>query len=406
MKKGIGLIIAIVLIVVGSLGYFGYRYMTPKRVLVRTLNSYKDGIYENNKHSDNINKILSKDYKALDVDGKMSVDGQNIDFDIKYNEDSKDKISQLKFDLGIDKTKLSGDIVSTNKKLYLMIKDVFKKYYYTDLGDIFGDDYINFLKNNEQLDTEVLFDLFIDSIDENISNNNFIGSKETITLDGKKIKTSKYTLTCDNNLNNKIITTFIKKVKNNNDASTTLSKLLNMEDKDLDKTLNSYLEKIKDEEKPTYTLNVYTKLNKTYLIEVEIDGDSIAINKDKDTYNFIIKSEDTTITGKLLTHNKDKIKLEAKMKNKYYTMDIENVTDITKSSNKEIDMNSVTTISMMEQSVKLDMKMALKEGTVISSDIIKNADNMDNISEKEAEAFSKIFMGDSFMNAQFKKNLG
>jgi hypothetical protein len=270
MKKRIGLIIAIVLIVVGSLGYFGYRYMTPKRVLVRTLNSYKDGIYENNKHSDNINKILSKDYKALDVNGKMSVDGQNIDFDIKYNEDSKDKISQLKFDLGIDKTKLSGDIVSTNKKLYLMIKDVFKKYYYTDLGDIFGDDYINFLKNNEQLDTEILFDLFIDSIDENISNNNFVGSKETITLDGKKIKTSKYTMTCDNNLNNKIITTFIKKVKNNNDASTTLSKLLNMEEKDLDKTLNSYLEKIKDEEIPTYTLNVYTKLNKTYLIILEL----------------------------------------------------------------------------------------------------------------------------------------
>ena len=42
MKKGLGLVIAIILIVVGCLGYFGYRYMTPKKVLVRTLHSYKE----------------------------------------------------------------------------------------------------------------------------------------------------------------------------------------------------------------------------------------------------------------------------------------------------------------------------------------------------------------------------
>ena len=404
MKKKFGLIISIILIVVGCVVYFSYRYMTPKKVLVRTLHTYKNSIYEENKHSDNIKKLLSKDYKALDVSGEMSVAGQKTGFTINYNEDNKNKISQIKFDLNIDKTKLSGDVVSTNKKIYLMIKDVFKKYYYTDLDGEFTDDYINFLKNNEELDTEVLLDLFIDSIDENISNSNFISSKETIELDGKKIKTTKYTMTYDKKLNDKIINTFIKKVKNNNDASVTLSKLLNIEEKDLDKTLDKHLKELKDGEKYSYNVSVYTKLNKTYLIELELDGDSIAINKDKDTYNFIIKSEDNTITGKLLTHNKDKIKLEAKMKSKYYSMNIENVTDVTKSSSKAIEMNSVTTVSMMGQSMKVDMNIALKEGKAINSDIIKNAESMEKIPQKEAEAFSNLLMGDSFMNTQFRKN--
>jgi hypothetical protein len=413
MKKKTSLIISIVLIVVGCLVYFGYRYMTPKKVLIRTLNNYKESIYEENKHNDNVEKILKGDYKALDVTGEISASNQKRSFNINYNEDDKDKISQIKLDLNNNDFKINVDLVSTNKKMYIMIKDVFKKYYYTDF-ELFDDgnddesdfigDYINILNDNENVDTEKILELYIDSIDENISNSDFNSSKETIELDGKKIKTTKYTMTYDKKLNDKIINTFIKKVKNNNDASVTLSKLLNIEEKDLDKTLDNYLKELKDGEKYSYNVSVYTKLNKTYLIELELDGDSIAINKDKDTYNFIIKSEDNTITGKLLTHNKDKIKLEAKMKNKYYSMNIENVTDVTKSSSKAIEMNSETTVSMMGQSMKLNMKIALKEGKAINSDIIKDADKIENLTEQEVDALSKLMIGDSLMSEQFRKS--
>ncbi len=413
MKKKTSLIISIVLIVVGCLVYFGYRYMTPKKVLIRTLNNYKESIYEENKHNDNVEKILKGDYKALDVTGEISASNQKRSFNINYNEDDKDKISQIKLDLNNNDFKINVDLVSTNKKMYIMIKDVFKKYYYTDF-ELFDDgnddesdfigDYINILNDNENVDTEKILELYIDSIDENISNSDFNSSKETIELDGKKIKTTKYTMTYDKKLNDKIINTFIKKVKNNNDASVTLSKLLNIEEKDLDKTLDNYLKELKDGEKYSYNVSVYTKLNKTYLIELELDGDSIAINKDKDTYNFIIKSEDNTITGKLLTHNKDKIKLEAKMKSKYYSMNIENVTDVTKSSSKAIEMNSETTVSMMGQSMKLNMKIALKEGKAINSDIIKDADKIENLTEQEVDALSKLMIGDSLMSEQFRKS--
>ncbi len=413
MKKKTSLIISIVLIVVGCLVYFGYRYMTPKKVLIRTLNNYKESIYEENKHNDNVEKILKGDYKALDVTGEISASNQKSSFNINYNEDDKDKISQINLDLNNNDFKINVDLVSTNKKMYIMIKDVFKKYYYTDFelfdnenddeSDFIGD-YINILNDNENVDTEKLLELYIDSIDENISNSDFNSSKETIELDGKKIKTTKYTMTYDKKLNDKIINTFIKKVKNNNDASVTLSKLLNIEEKDLDKTLDNYLKELKDGEKYSYNVSVYTKLNKTYLIELELDGDSIAINKDKDTYNFIIKSEDNTITGKLLTHNKDKIKLEAKMKSKYYSMNIENVTDVTKSSSKAIEMNSETTVSMMGQSMKLNMKIALKEGKAINSDIIKDADKIENLTEQEVDALSKLMIGDSLMSEQFRKS--
>ncbi len=413
MKKKTSLIISIVLIVVGCLVYFGYRYMTPKKVLIRTLNNYKESIYEENKHNDNVEKILKGDYKALDVTGEISASNQKRSFNINYNEDDKDKISQIKLDLNNNDFKINVDLVSTNKKMYIMIKDVFKKYYYTDF-ELFDDgnddesdfigDYINILNDNENVDTEKILELYIDSIDENISNSDFNSSKETIELDGKKIKTTKYTMTYDKKLNDKIINTFIKKVKNNNDASVTLSKLLNIEEKDLDKTLDNYLKELKDGEKYSYNISVYTKLNKTYLIELELDGDSIAINKDKDTYNFIIKSEDNTITGKLLTHNKDKIKLEAKMKSKYYSMNIENVTDVTKSSSKAIEMNSETTVSMMGQSMKLNMKIALKEGKAINSDIIKDADKIENLTEQEVDALSKLMIGDSLMSEQFRKS--
>lgn len=400
MKKNFGLIIAIIFIVVGCIVYFGYRYMTPKKVLIRTLNSYEESLLEDNKNSENLKKIFSKDYKALDVSGKMNYINQNIGIDIKYNEDTKDKISQIKYDLDVNNAKLSGDLVSTNKKLYIMIKDVFKKYYYIDMSDELPDDYINFLKVDEELDIEKVIDLYIDSIDENISNSDFNSSKETITLDGKKIKTKKYTLVYDKKLNDKIFNTFIKKVKNNEDASVTMSKILGVDEKELDKTFEKQLKELKDEEDYSYNLSVYTKLNKTYLIEIEKDKNSIAINKDKETYNFIIKSEDTTITGKVLTHNKDKVKIEAKLKNKYYSMDIDSVTDVTKSSSKEIIMKNDTVMKSMGQEVKFDMNITIKEGEKINSNIIKDAENMDNISQNEEYALGTIDIFDSLFSTE------
>ena len=400
MKKHISLIVSIVLIVVGCLVYFGYRYMTPKKVLIRTLESYKKTVFEDNKNSDNMEKILSKDYKALDISGKMTYINQNIGIDIKYNEDTKDKISQIKYDLDVNNSKLSGDLVSTNKKLYIMIKDVFEKYYYIDMDDELPDDYINFLKIDEELDIEKVIDLYIDSIDENISNSNFNSSKETITLDGKKIKTKKYTINYDKKLNDKIFNTFIKKVKNNEDASITMSKILGVEEKELDKTFEKTLKELKDEEDYSYNLSVYTKLNKTYLIEIEKDKNSIAINKDKDTYNFIIKSEDSTITGKVLTHNKDKVKIEAKLKNKYYSMDIDSVTDVTKSSSKEIIMKNDTIITSMGQKMDFDFDITIKEGEKIDSSIIKDAEDMDNISQKEEYALGTLDLFDSMISAE------
>jgi len=397
MKKRLGLIIGIIFIVVGCLVYFGYRYMTPKKVLIRTLHSYEKSFFEDNKHSDNLEKIFSKDYKALDINGEMTYTGQNMGFDIKYNQDDKNKISQIKYDLNIDKNKLSGDLVSTNKKLYIMIKDVLTKYYYTDFDNEFTDDYIDFLKLDEDMDIDELVDLYIDSIDENLSNSNFISSKETITIDNKKIKTTKYTMIYDRDLNYKITKTFYKKIKKNNDASITMSKLLNVDEKDLDKTLNKKLEGLLEGEDYSYRINVYTKLNKTCLVEIENDKTSIGINKDKETYNFIMKLDGETITGKLFTHNKDKIKLEAKLKNKYYTMDIDSVNDITKSSSKEVSMKSTTIITMMDQKATFEMNITIREGEAINSDIIKNADSIDNISQKEEYALETLDIFGSLM---------
>ena len=400
MKKQTSLIISIILIVVGCVVYFGYRYMTPKKVLIRTLNAYEESLLEDNKNSENIKKIFSKDYKALNVSGKMNYINQNIGIDIKYNEDTKDKISQIKYDLDVNKSKLSGDLVSTNKKLYIMIKDVFKKYYYIDMGDELPEDYINFLKVDEELDIDKVIDLYIESIDENISNSNFNSSRETITLDGKKIKTKKYTLVYDKKLNDKIFNTFVKKVKNNEDASITMSKMLGVDEKDLDKTFEKQLKDLKDEEDYSYNLSVYTKFYKTYLIEIEKDKNSIAINKDKETYNFIIKSEDSTITGKVLTHNKDKVKIEAKLKNKYYSMDIDSVTDVTKSSSKEIIMKNDTIITSMGQKMDFDFDITIKEGEKIDSSIIKDAENMDNISQNEEYALGTLDIFDSLFSTE------
>ena len=400
MKKQTSLIISIILIVVGCVVYFGYRYMTPKKVLIRTLNAYEESLLEDNKNSENIKRIFSKDYKALNVSGKMNYINQNIGIDIKYNEDTKDKISQIKYDLDVNNAKLSGDLVSTNKKLYIMIKDVFKKYYYIDMGDELPEDYINFLKVDEELDIDKVIDLYIESIDENISNSNFNSSRETITLDGKKIKTKKYTLVYDKKLNDKIFNTFIKKVKNNEDASITMSKMLGVDEKDLDKTFEKQLKDLKDEEDYSYNLSVYTKFYKTYLIEIEKDKNSIAINKDKETYNYIIKSEDSTITGKVLTHNKDKVKIEAKLKNKYYSMDIDSVTDVTKSSSKEIIMKNDTIITSMGQKMDFDFDITIKEGEKIDSSIIKDAENMDNISQNEEYALGTVDIFDSLFSTE------
>ena len=413
MKKRLGLIIAIILIVVGCLGYFGYRYMTPKKVLVRTLHSYKESLFKENKNQENIKKILSKDYKELDVNGKMTYSSQNIGFNAKYNQDDKNKISQIKYDLDIDKTKISGDLVSTNKKLYITIKDVFKKYYYMDMdemGSLFNGDYIDILKLEDDVDVEKLVDLLIDSIDENLSNSSFISSKETITLNDKKINTTKYTITYNKKLRDNIVKTFLDKVKKNNDASSSLSKLLKVEEKELDKTIDEYVDSLKDGDDFSVKLNIYTKLNKTYLIELEDDGTKLGISKDKDIYNFSLKEDEVSITGKLICSNNYKIKIEAKMDSEYYTMELNSVTDITKSNSKEVTMNNTTSMSMKidgsktNEAVKFDVDATLKEGKEINSDIIKNADKFDNITESEMEAFEKLFTGNSLLREQLRES--
>ncbi len=157
---------------------------------------------------------------SLDSDGS-SVDEEN---------GSRTFTEKLLMYVGKDNFYLTGNSIVNSKtlefeaalkdnKVYMLFKDIFKKYYYADMSETNTSERVD-------LNIEKLLTLFRDSFLDVIENDKVKKESTDITIDGKNYKVDKYAHTFTGDHLYKVVKDFINKVKNDKELNSQLSSLL------------------------------------------------------------------------------------------------------------------------------------------------------------------------------------
>lgn len=328
--KGIIAIIAIILLVLiaGVIYYFVAYTGTEalyKRIIGKTVNSYQESIIEN-------------DYNSLDTTVGLSVEVSPEE----NNEDIEkvvDLVNSLRLELNtqIDKeqemmnVKLNASTVNENddvlnaevymdvkdEKIYVYLKDFFDKYIeakatdgtFEELKEVFENMYTKEEKDSVKKSSDIMGKEIKGIIKEEYCSS----EKQEITINGKKVKATKNTIsmTVEQVINE--LLTICNNLKNNEEFINCYNDKEEIKD-----MLDEYIEELEYEkglyEDDSIRISVYSTglLQKVVRADIEMQEDNDAVanvevtQKDKENYEFKIKVEEQTISGTIQVIEKDK----------------------------------------------------------------------------------------------------
>lgn len=183
------------------------------------------------------------------------------------------------FDVESNLEKYSIEAVLKDSKLYHMIKDVYSKYYYTEV-DLFSD------TNNDEvnIDFTVVFDYLEEAIIDCVTDDNLTVEDKKITLGDETVNTKKYTVDFTQKDIVNILKSIASKLKNNKELYDYLSTLFttSTNGESLDEYISMLDDMLKDSD-DTDTFISYVM----YLDGEDVVSNEVAIN---------IKSEENTVT--------------------------------------------------------------------------------------------------------------
>lgn len=183
------------------------------------------------------------------------------------------------FDVESNLEKYSIEAVLKDSKLYHMIKDVYSKYYYTEV-DLFSD------TNNDEvnIDFTVVFDYLEEAIIDCVTDDNLTVEDKKITLGDETVNTKKYTVDFTQKDVVNILKSIASKLKNNKELYDYLSTLFttSTNGESLDEYISMLDDMLKDSD-DTDTFISYVM----YLDGEDVVSNEVAIN---------IKSEENTVT--------------------------------------------------------------------------------------------------------------
>ncbi len=210
----------------------------------------------------------------VNIDGKVKADGEEG----KISLDGYVGKEQLYFLLdAAAKNKLNLEALMKDNKLYFNAKDITDKFYYEDLEkevDLEQFNELAKLTEDVNLDTEKLFELLSDSLENVINSEKIETESETKTINGKDYSTKSYSydFTGEDLYNG--LTSFVKKVKEDKDLNKQLGELL--EKFELPYEINDLLDQLTEELKQLteikklFTYKAYVKGNDTISSEFSI----------------------------------------------------------------------------------------------------------------------------------------
>lgn len=223
---------------------------------------------------------LKEDLKvklSTDTSIESLLDTASINGDF-YLDSSAQKLYTT-FDVESNLEKYSIEAVLKDSKLYHMIKDVYSKYYYTEV-DLFSD------TNNDEvnIDFTVVFDYLEEAIIDCVTDDNLTVEDKKITLGDETVNTKKYTVDFTQKDVVNILKSIASKLKNNKELYDYLSTLFttSTNGESLDEYISMLDDMLKDSD-DTDTFISYVM----YLDGEDVVSNEVAIN---------IKSEENTVT--------------------------------------------------------------------------------------------------------------
>lgn len=211
MNKKIGRIIGIILLIISFciIGYLIYNYGFSDKNKMFEILSDNVKMLEANEEFNKKMKISNKTLLDMGTEGTLSVSGDSY-FDYENDKIYSSLVSKIE-----NKEFLTPELYFEDDTLYFKIKEISDKLFYLKASEEDSDSQYQF--NEDQI--EEIIDIFKQAIDKNLSNDNFDKEKAEITLEGNKVKVTKYTMDVSYEDAYNIISYVIDELENNKKLS-------------------------------------------------------------------------------------------------------------------------------------------------------------------------------------------
>ena len=391
-KKKKNMLPIILLIIVLLVGGFGcYFYFSQMKSSTKRINGVVNGLFSfaNEVKNDEINRSSGK----YSIEGNFESDEQkvNLSVDGSYALDLKNKLIDVMFnankaDFGgevgnlID-TPISSEIVLNENKGYILIKDLFSKYIYTESDEI---DTIYESLSKQDIDYKAIINGIKVAIQSGL---NAADNKQTVgnyTINGKTTFANiiKIKLTAENK--KKMTAAFNKSLKNNKTFIEQITKLTNTTEEEFIKSLEEKDEELTSSEA---TIDIVTDLMGSKLVGINIssvnddkkvsfvlapinNGAKVTVKNGDEQVSFtvskVIKKTDKGTENNLsVSANMDVKGKKGSFEFKFNVTKDKDVNIVKPSLKNSVSVNEITSLDLLE--IKNNMSKLGKVGAILST---------------------------------------
>lgn len=376
-KKNNVLIIGIVILLaigVGVLGYiYGKKSITPKAKFVKVMSNYlkKNNIEDLEELFDGVYSVNTTNDFKISADNEEVISGK-----LSINSIYKDDEQYTEVSFGDGSNSLTGNIYLKDSKAYIMLKDVFDKYYYLDMESD-STDYVDAYKELKKSILKVVNEYFTDDKFTLTKDNN--NDKISISLTGKDGAT--------------LVLKFYEEIKNNDkilglftDDDTSLDEVKAGLKEDID-NLKEEMDSYSDEVVISY--DIYLNKNKLVKQELTFEDITLTITGEESGDITLISAGTTIISG---TYSKDNLnlKINTDMINAELSIERQNIKEDKISGDYKTAVKLTSGGSVINILINTNIKYD-KNANIPSVDL-SGTKSFDEISDSELEKiYSKLY---------------
>ena len=376
-KKNNVLIIGIIVLLaigVGVLGYiYGKKSITPKAKFVKVMSNYleKNNIEDLEELFDGVYSVNTTNDFKISADNKEVISGK-----LSINSIYKDDEQYTEVSFGDGSNSLTGNIYLKDSKAYIMLKNVFDKYYYLDVESD-STDYVGAYKELKKSILKVVNEYFTDDKFTLTKDNN--NDKISISLTGKDGAT--------------LVLKFYEEIKNNDkilglftDDDTSLDEVKAGLKEDID-NLKEEMDSYSDEVVISY--DIY--LNKNTLVKQELTIEDMVLTiTGEDSGDITLISGSTTIVSGTYSKDNLKLKISTNMINAEFSINRQNITEDKISGDYKTTIKLTSGRSTIDVTVNTNVKYD-KSASIPNIDL-STAKSFDEITDNELEEiYSKLY---------------
>lgn len=376
-KKNNGLIIIIILLLAicgGVLGYiYGKKIITPKAKFVKVMSNYleKNNIEDLEELFDGVYSVNTTNDFKISADNKEVISGK-----LSINSIYKDDEQYTEVSFGDESESLTGNIYLKDSKAYIMLKDVFDKYYYLDMESD-STDYVDAYKELKKSIVKVVNEYFTDD-------------KFTLTKDSNNDKLS-ISLTGKDGVT--LVLKFYEEIKNNDkilglftDDDTSLDEVKAGLKEDID-NLKEEMDSYSDEVVISY--DIY--LNKNTLVKQELTIEDMVLTiTGEDSGDISLISAGTTIVSGTYSKDNLNLKISTNMVNAEFSINRQNITEDKISGDYKTTIKLTSGRSTIDVTINTNVKYD-KSASIPNIDL-STAKSFDEMTDNELEEiYSKLY---------------